>query len=83
VTHKPPAGVDYSTLFPSWFTLSVETYVSNNSSDPPSEENSTAVDSTSTTISILDSVQGSKNVPLVESRAAGGKSYIDMTITVY
>jgi len=79
VTHKPPAGIDGLTIIPSWFLLPVEAQVSNNISGPPSEENSTNVDSSSTTISTLDSVEASKNVSIVASGDVEGKSYLDMT----
>jgi len=65
VTHEPPEGVDGSTLIPSWFTLPVKAHVSNHTSDPQSAENSTNVYPSSTTISTLDSVEASKNVPIV------------------
>ncbi|KAL5238777.1 hypothetical protein ACI65C_006187 [Semiaphis heraclei] len=68
VTHKSPR-VDGTTLVPSlWFTLPIETHVYNNTFGPPSEENSTDVVPSSTTISTLDSTEAGKNVPLVVPR---------------
>ncbi|XP_022166847.1 serine proteinase stubble-like [Myzus persicae] len=67
VTLKPP-GVDGSTLIPSWFILPVEIHVSNNASSPLSEQNSTDVDSSSTTISILDPVKAVENITFVAPR---------------
>lgn len=79
MTHKSPR-VDGTTLVPSlWFTLPIETHVYNNTFGPPSEENSTDVVPSSTTISTLDSTEAGKNVPLVVPRYVEGKtSYLDM-----
>jgi len=76
VTYKSPGpGVDGTTLVPSlWFTLPIETHVYNNTIGPPSEENSTDVVPSLTTISILDSVEAGKNVPLVVPRYVEGKT---------
>jgi len=43
VTHNPPV-VDGLTLILSWFTLPVQTHLSNNTSGPPSEENKKSID---------------------------------------
>jgi len=58
VTHNPSV-VDGSTLSSSWFTLPVETHVSNNTSGPPSEENkkSTDVHPLTITVTTTDSIE--------------------------
>jgi len=78
VTHKSP-GVDYSTLFPSWFTLSVETYAPNNASDPPLDENSTDFPLTMLTITdTIDIENGSHSM----SNSEKGKSNLDLNSSV-
>lgn len=79
MTHKPHTGIDGLTLIPSWYLVSVEAHVSNNISGTPSEDNSTNVDPSSTTILTLDSVEASTNIPIVASGDVEGKSYLHMT----
>ncbi|XP_060862715.1 uncharacterized protein LOC132939520 [Metopolophium dirhodum] len=78
ITHNPPV-VDGLTLIPSWFTLPVETHISNNASGPPSDENKKSIDvhPLTTMLTTTDSIE-IKNDSYNMSNRENSKSNLDL-----